>query len=742
MTVEEKAGQMMQYFQFLPVTTQAEEIARQGKAGSFLFMTDPKAINRVQHAAVDGSRLHIPLIFGFDVIHGWRTIFPVPIAMAASWNPNLVEQVQTAAAAEARASGVHWTFAPMVDIARDARWGRIVEGAGEDPYLGAAMARAQVRGFQGPQLGAPNHLIATVKHFAAYGAAEGGRDYDATYVPDTLLWNVYFPPYKSAVEAGAGTVMSAYQDLNDVPATGNKWLLTDVLRNTWHFNGYVVSDASAVFNLTTHGYARNPEDAAYKAFSAGVNMEMGFPDLNLPANSLLGNKEPVKRPGEHTYDTSLPALVKAGRISETDLNNMVRPILTTKMQLGLFEHPYVDGSKSEAAMTEPAHRALSRTAAQQTMVLLKNENKLLPLNKSVRSIAVIGTLADSQKDIMGSWVFVGKPEEAISVLQGIKNKVPQANVTFVRGAEIKRPYPSPVEGPQKPIPDQSPEQLQQQTDAAVNAAKSADAVVFVAGERQNMSGEAASRSSLQLPGAQQQVLEAVTAVGKPVALVLLNGRPLDIRWANDHVPAILEAWYPGSEGGNAVADVLFGDTNPGGKLTVTWPQSAAQEPLYYAHNLTQTPETSPDFTDRFHGSRYWDSRSAPLFPFGYGLSYTHFTYSNLRLDRSEITEQAQLNASIDVQNSGDRAGDEVVQLYIHQRAGSASRPVRQLKGFERVTLAPGEKRTVTFILGPNELQFWSSQTKQWAVEPESFDVWIGGDSTASNHGEFKVVEGR
>lgn len=734
MTVEEKAGQMMQYFELFPDTTDAETRARKGEAGSFLFMTDPKAINRVQHAAVDGSRLHIPVIFGFDVIHGWRTIFPVPIAMAASWDPSLEEHAQTIAAKEARASGIDWAFAPMVDIARDARWGRMIEGAGEDPYLGAAMAAAQVHGFQGDYIGAPDHLLATVKHFAAYGAAEGGRDYDGTYVPDVLLWNVYFPPYKAAVDAGAGSVMSAYQDLNDVPASGNRWLLTDVLRDTWHFNGFVVSDAAAVHSLIVHGYARDERDAAYKAFHAGVNMEMGFPDMTIPANSIFGNKEPVFRPGEHAYADALVSLVKDGTISQAELDAHVRPILVAKMKLGLFEHPYVDESRAETG-ADPEHRIAARTAASRTMVLLKNDGSLLPLSRSVQSIAVIGTLADSQRDIMGSWVFQGRPEDAVSVLQGIQNKVPQAKVTFVRGAEIKRPWPSPVELVKREIPDQTPEQLQQQIADAVAAAKAADVAVVVVGERDDMSGEAASRMSLTLPGEQEQMLEAVAATGRPVVVVLLNGRPLNITWAAEHVGAILEAWYPGTEGGNAIADVLFGDANPGGKLPVTWPRSAGQEPLYYAHNLTHAPETAPDFK-----SRYWDGSSFPLYPFGYGLSYTQFAFSNLKLDRETIVPDGQVRVSVDVQNTGQRDGDEVVQLYIHQQAGSASRPVRLLKGFRRVALKVGEKQTVTFALGRNELQFWSPQTKTWVVEPEKFDVWVGGDSKASLHGEFAVVE--
>jgi beta-glucosidase len=735
MTVDEKIGQMMQYFQFLPDTTAAEEMAGKGQAGSYLFVTDPKTINRLQHAAVEKSRLHIPLIFGFDVIHGWRTIFPVPIGMAASWNPKLVEEVQTVAAREARAAGIHWTFAPMVDIARDARWGRIIEGAGEDPFLGSAIAQAQVRGFQGSHIGAPEHLLATVKHFAAYGAADGGRDYDATYVPDVLLWNVYFPPYKAAIDAGAGTVMSAYQDLNDVPATGNSFLLRDVLRKTWKFDGFVVSDAAAVYSLKTHGFARDTSDAAYKALKAGVNMEMAFPELSSATGTSEGVKGPETIPGQHSYDVALKTLLKDGRITEAELDAMVTPILTAKMKLGLFENPYVDETRTEAITTTPAHRQLSRSAAQQAMVLLKNEGKLLPLAKSLRRVAVIGTLADSQKDILGSWVFQGKTEETVSVLQGIKNKIPDASVTFIRGAEIKRLFPSPVEFPPAlPVPDQSEDQLREQIDQAVNAAKQADVAIVVLGERQNMSGEAASRSSLQLPGEQERMLEAVVATGKPVVVVLLNGRPLDISWTANHVPAILESWYPGSEGGNAIADVLFGDSSPGGKLPFTWPRSAGQAPLYYAHNLTQEPETKKDFK-----SRYWDASSFPLFPFGFGLSYSTFEFSNLHLDKAEIPGDGQVRASIDVQNVSDRPGDEVVQLYIHQRAGSASRPVRQLKGFERITLKPQEKRTITFTLGHKELEFWSPQTKQWAVEPEQFDVWIGADSTASAHAEFKVI---
>ena len=733
MTVEEKAGQMMQYFHLTPDSTQTEAMAAKGEVGSFLFVTDPKLRNRLQRAAVERSRLHIPLMFGFDVIHGWKTIFPVPLAMAASWDPALVEQAQAVAAKEARASGIEWTFAPMVDIARDARWGRMVEGAGEDPFLGSAMAKAQVRGFQGDHIGAPDRLISTVKHFAAYGAAEGGRDYDATYVPDTQLWNVYFKPYKAALDAGAGSVMSAYQDLNDVPATGSTFLLREVLRDIWGFKGFVVSDANAVFNLTTHGFARDRADAAVRGVKAGVNMEMGFPETKIPANSSYGNKEAVNIPGMHSYDVELPALVKSGALNVAELDALVLPLLEAKLRMGLFEHPYVDEAAAERVHGLPAHRELARKAAQQGLVLLKNERDLLPLSKDIRSVAVIGTLADSPKDIQGSWVFQGKDQDAVTVLQGLKTKLPKAQITFVRGAEIGRPFPSSVD-PMPPSPAQSEAQLQEQIDAAVEAAKKSDVAVLVLGERKDMSGEAASRASITLPGAQQRMLEAVAATGKPVVVVLLNARPLDITWASTHVGAILEAWYPGAEGGNAIADALVGDCNPGGKLPITWPRSAGQAPLYYAHNLTHQPDTARDFK-----SRYWDESSTPLFPFGYGLSYTRFAYTNLKLDREQVATDGRVQASIEVQNVGARAGDEVVQLYLHQQAGSASRPVRELKGFQRVSLQPGEKRTVTFNIGPDERTYWSPQTRGWVLEPERFDVWVGGDATASAHAMFSVT---
>jgi beta-glucosidase len=725
MTLEEKIAQLSQ----LPgipieefkeqVGTPPEEIARKYGAGSVLWVSNPKEINRWQHIAVDESRLHIPILFGLDVIHGYHTIFPSPIAMASSWDPKMVEGAQAVAAKEARAAGIAWTFGPMVDIARDARWGRMVEGAGEDPYLGAAMARAQVLGFQGPQLGAPDHVLACVKHFAGYGAADGGRDYDSSYVPEEEMWNVYLPPFKAATDAGVGTFMSAYMDLNDVPASGNRWLLHDVLRDAWQYKGFVVSDANAVHSLIVHGYARDGQDATQKAFSAGLNMDMA----------------------SGTYLKYLAAEVRAGRVPMKQIDDAVLPILEAKIKLGLFEHPYVDESRMEQVLNAPEHAQLARTAVTRSVVLLRNEQKLLPLDKTkIKSIAVIGPLADAQLDLVDMWGSLVKPGPTISILEGIKNKVGDAvQVEFAHGPNIRRDIPSFFENVPmvkvKEQPKQTAEEALKAFDDAVAAAQRSDVAVLVLGEIALMSGEAASRSSLKLSGGQQELLEAVAATGKPVVLVLVNGRPLEITWAAEHVPAILEAWYPGSQGGNGIADVLFGDANPAGHLPVSWPRTTGQLPLYYNHNRTQRPEDAPDFT-----SRYWDVLTSPLYPFGYGLSYTTFSFDNLKTSMAQAKVGSSLDVSVDVSNTGGRAGDAVVQLYIHQRAGSASRPVRQLKGFQRVNLAAGAKQTLHFTLGPDELRFWSPAKKAWVVEPEEFDVWVGEDSTAKLHAEFRLTQ--
>jgi beta-glucosidase len=716
MTLEEKIGQLTQIAGGLLPGANPEEVVRKGGAGSILWLNDTKRFNEIQHVAVEKSRLHIPVLYGLDVIHGYRTIFPVPLAMAASWDPEVEEKAQTIAAREARAAGIHWTFGPMVDIARDARWGRIVEGAGEDPYLGSAMAAAQVRGFQGPSLGtAPDRVVACAKHFAGYGAAEGGRDYDSVYIPESRMRNVYLPPFQAAVKAGVGTFMSAYMDLNNVPAAGNRWLLRQILRDEWGFQGFVVSDAMAVGNLVIQGFAADPRDAAYRALTAGLDMDMA----------------------SGTYPKNLPDLVRDGKITMAQIDDAVRPILAVKFKMGLFENPYTDESRVEQVLSNPEHRAYAREAAQRSMVLLRNEGGLLPLSKSLSSIAVIGPLSDSMAATEGSWLVFGHQPAAVTVLEGIRNKLGQSvRIEHANGPDIKRDIPSFFDafatGPKKP--EQTPEQAQAAYDEAVAAARKADVVVMVLGELANMSGEAASRAHLGLPGRQEELLEEVVGLGKPVALVLINGRPLSISWAAEHVPAILEAWEPGSEGGNAVADVLFGDVNPGGKLPATFPRSGAQEPLYYAHNLTHQPAGS-----QMYQSRYWDGPTEPLYPFGYGLSYTTFEFSNLQTERAEIRVGDRVEISVDVKNTGKVAGDEVVQLYIHQKAGSDSRPVRQLKGFRRIHLAPGEQQAVTLTLGPDELGYWSTNQGKWIQEAADFDLWTGGDSTAELHGTLKVV---
>jgi beta-glucosidase len=723
MTLDEKVGQLNESSGIVMpgiATERPDDLIAKGGVGSILWQMDVKEINRLQHIAIEKSRLHIPIIFGFDVIHGYRTVFPVPLAMASSWDPSVEEQAQHLAAEDARAAGIQWTFTPMVDIARDARWGRIVEGAGEDPYLGSAMARAQVRGFQGANLG-PNSVLVCVKHFAGYGAAEGGRDYDSVYVPEELMENVYLVPFHAAEEAGAGSFMSAYMDLNDVPATGNHWLLTDVLRKEWGFQGLVLSDAFAVGSLVTHGYARDGEDAAYKAITAGLNMDMA---------SL-------------TYSHNLAKLVKDGMVSEKYLDEMVLPILEAKYDLGLFEHPYADESKVDATLSRPEGLALERKLASRSMVLLRNENRALPLSKSLKKVAVIGPLADSTQEIEGGWTVEGLfspgggKSHPVTVLAGIKNKLgPNAQVTLVAGPMPARLYPGFMDAfsGRKPVPPPTPEEIADWIAKAKAAAADADVVIAVMGETASMSGEAASRSTLDLPGIQEQMLEAVAATGKPVTLVLEGGRPLDIRWASEHVPAILEAWYPGTEGGDAVADVLFGDVNPGGKLPVSWPRTAGSEPLYYNHTLTHEPEDAPRFT-----SRYWDINSKPLYPFGYGLSYSTFKFANLQVSKASMGIGETTEVSVDVTNTSSVAGDAVAQVYIHQRYGSASRPVRQLKGFERIALQPGETKTLKFPLGKDELEYWNPQTKQWVVEPSDFDVWAGEDSTASLHADLKVT---
>jgi beta-glucosidase len=733
MTPAEKAGQLTQYFYFrLPAGApgpvldidpdeqprMVESQLAQGVVGSLLFVTDPAEINRLQRLAVEGNRLGIPALFGFDVIHGLRTVFPVPIAMAASWDPETIEAGQVVAAREARAVGIHWAFAPMVDIARDPRWGRIVEGAGEDPFLGAVVAAAQVRGFQGPELGTPERVIAGPKHFAGYGYALGGRDYDEVHVSDSELWNVVLPPFAAAIEAGAGNVMTAYMDLNGIPATGNRWLFADVLRGALGFEGFVVSDANAVRNLLTHGFAADLTDAGARAVDAGVDLEMAISD---PAYA------------------HLPEALESGATDVEAVDACVRRVLEAKIRMGLFDDPYVDEDRAREVLADPAHRDVARVAAERSAVLLRNEGGLLPLSvdggaDALGSVAVIGPLADSPRDTIGPWVFDFDLDETVTVLAGIRARAGDtARVEYAPGVPVvQREFPSLFDmfGGNTPS---DPEGFDDEVEfrRAVDLAAGADVAVVVVGEWQNMIGEMASRSSLELPGRQLELLQAVAATGTPVVLLVMNGRPLDLRWAAASVPAILDIWYPGTHGGAAVANLLFGDVSPGGKLPFTWPRTVGQVPMTYAHTISHEPENQ--------ARRYWDEASTPLFPFGHGLSYGRFAYAELTVDEPGTTPDGTVTVSVEVTNTGDREADEVVQLYLHQRHGTASRPVRELKGFRRVTLAAGESRTVSFPVGPDERRYWNAAVRDWVTDTSTFDVWVGGDSTAELGTTFDVT---
>jgi beta-glucosidase len=716
LSLAEKIGQLNQVggADFAP-GPKAEEQIRAGGAGSVLWVNDTRRFNELQKIAVEESPSGIPLLFALDVIHGYRTIFPVPLAMASSWDPTVPENSQAVAAKESRAAGLHWTFAPMIDVARDARWGRIVEGAGEDPYLGSAMAAAQVRGFQGDDLADPERVLACAKHFAGYGAADGGRDYDPVYLSETQLRNIHLPPFAAAVKAGVATFMGAYMDLNDVPASGNRFLMRQILRQEWGFDGFVVSDAFAVGNMVIQGHARDGRDAALRGIKAGLNMDMS----------------------SYTYANHVAELVAEGALTVAEIEELVRPILALKVKMGLFEHPYVDEELLAQVVARPEHRATARWAAQRSMVLLKNDGALLPLKQDLQKVAVIGPVADSMSATEGSWMVFGHQPAAVTVLAGIRARLPEAEVTYAPGPEIRRDIPSWFEAfmaGESRKPAQTPAESEAAFQFALDTARAADQIVMVLGETDLMAGEAASRASLDLPGRQDELLKAVAALGKPVVLVLLNGRPLSINWAAEHIPAILEAWEPGSEGGHAVADILFGDVNPGGKLPVSFPRKGSHAPLYYARNLTHSPEGS-----QMYNPRYWDGLPTPLYPFGYGLSYTTFAFSNLRVSAAQVKVGETAMVSVDVTNNGAVAGDEVAQLYIHQRWGSDSRPMRELKGFERVSLQPGETKTVTFPLGPDELRYWSTNAGQWIQEAAAFDIWVGGDSLATLHAEFAVV---
>lgn len=699
MTLEEKVGQLS-----IAGTDRKdlEQLVREGRLGGTNGVLPGQDVlahtRRMQQLAMQ-SRLKIPLWFMGDVNHGFRTIFPVPLALAASWDTELVERVHRAAAAEATAAGVDWTFSPMVDISRDPRWGRVVEGAGEDPFLGAAMARAQLRGFQGDDLAAPDTMLATAKHFVGYGAAEGGRDYNATWLPQDQLHDVYLPPFQALVDGGIGAVMPALTTLNGIPSTADGALLNGLLRQRWGFDGVIVSDFDAVPELQLHGIAASPADAARLALAAGI-------DIDLHSG---------------TYLAELPALVRSGAVPMAQIDAAVRRVLAAKYRLGLFQNPfrYGDAQRLQQVTLSPAHRALARQAATESMVLLKNDAQTLPLRAGLR-IAVIGPLADARRAMLGQMSAEGEPQDVVTILDGIRAAAGKdAAVSFAQGVAVTGDDISGIA-------------------AAVHAAAAADVVVLVVGEDETLFGEGNSRSDLGLPGRQLELAKAVAATGKPLVAVLVNGRPLTIPWLHDHAAAILEAWVPGDEAGPAVADLLFGKANPSGKLPMTFPRDVGQLPLYYAHLQTGRPWDPSTPVSRHYTMHYVDAPNTPLYPFGHGLSYTDFSYGPVRLDSDRLPPDGVVHVSVRVTNSGSRRGSEVVQLYVHDEVASVSPPVRLLKGFQRITLAPGASTEVSFAIRPADLAFQRADGSI-GTEPGGYQVYVGGDSTATRAAAFVLT---
>jgi beta-glucosidase len=737
MTLEEKIGQLVQYNdtgEASPVPAavakqgaiaavnpetanhvNAMDLAAKGRLGSMLNTIGAERTNTYQHLAVDKSRLRIPLLFGADVIHGFRTIYPVPLGLAASFDPALVVTLSHMAAEEATTAGVRWVYSPMVDISRDPRWGRTAEGAGEDAYLGAAMARAYIRGYQGDSLAIPGNVAASVKHFAAYGAAEAGREYNTTDMSEIRLRQDYLPPYEAAVKAGAATIMSAFNSLNGVPASANPFLLNTILRQEWGFNGFVVSDYTAVMELMNHGIALDSATATRKAITAGVDVDMM----------------------SHFYDTELPGLIRSGQVPMAVVDEAVRRVLRVKFATGLFEHPYAEGVEVKTAVA--AHRPLVRKAAEESFVLLQNDKlndgaTLLPLSLARKRVALIGPLADDKADMVGAWAGAGVEGDIVTLRQALAQRAQQLGTTLLysRANEIDGTS-------QTGFPE------------AIEAARGADVVILALGESAAMSGEAGSRANLDLPGNQQQLLEAVAATGKPVVLVVFSGRPLVLDWAARHVPAIMEVWFPGTEAGNAIANVLYGDVSPSGKLPMSFPRAVGQEPLYYNQFPTGRPANGIDLSKppgdgtRFF-SRYIDIPNSALFSFGYGLSYSSFAYKDVKVSKSSIQlAQALTNRTVPlveataiVTNTGGRTATEVVQCYVRNLGASIEQPVRSLEGFRRITLAPGESKQVNFDLGFAELSFFNQESKP-TIEPTHYTVWIGGSSRASDQASFEVV---
>jgi beta-glucosidase len=711
MTLQEKLEQI----QLLPDFMVTDQEVKNG-LGSVLSVTDPATINRLQHIAVDQSRLHIPLLFAFDTIHGFRTIFPIPLGTASSFDPQAAMDDATIGARESAAVGLKQAYAPMVDVSHEPRWGRIAEGAGEDPYLGSVMAAARVKGYQGHDYSAPDKEVASPKHFVAYGQPEGGRDYNTTDMSIQRLWNLYLPPFKAALDAGAGTYMCSFNAINGVPGCGDHYTMTDILKNQWGFDGFIEGDWAAVAEMRAcppvnpasgdcgHGYAADGPDAAAKALNAGLDSEM--------TSTLIRD-----------FGAQLLA---SGQISMARINDAVRRILRVKFRAGLFEHPYVDVSQAGAAQLRPDAVALARKDAARSMVLLKNDNSLLPLDPT-KNTAVIGPLGDDGHAMLGPWWGTGRDEDAVTLLNGIKAQS-SGTTTFVQACTLPHTEP-----PQYNPADDCP--AGPGFDQAVAAANAADQVVLALGESREMSGEATSRSNIDLPGDQQQLINRIKATGKPFVVVLFNGRPLTLQNVAASSPAILEAWFPGVQAGNAVADVLFGKVNPGGKLPVSFPVNIGQVPIYYNHEPTGRP---CDATSKYN-SRYRDLNTCdPLYSFGYGLSYTTFSISNLELSSTTTPSSGSVKASVNVTNTGSRAGDEVVQLYIHDPVASISQPVRRLRAFDRVTLAPGETKTVSFTLDRNDVGFYDNMGR-FVVESGQIDVYVGDSSKATLTKSFTVT---
>ncbi|MBK8656613.1 MAG: glycoside hydrolase family 3 C-terminal domain-containing protein [Haliscomenobacter sp.] len=693
MTIEDKIGQMTLFTSDWAVTGPTlregyRDDIKAGKVGA-IFNAHTAAYNReLQRIAVEETRLGIPLIFGYDVIHGYKTIFPVPLGESASWDLEAMEKSARIAAIEAAAAGLHWTFAPMVDIARDPRWGRICEGAGEDTYLGARIAEARVKGFQGDDLSKDNTLIACAKHYAAYGAAQAGRDYHSVDISERVLRETYLPPFMAAQKAGVRTFMTSFNELFGVPASGSRFLLTDVLRDEWGFDGFVVTDYTSINEMVYHGIVANDKDAAELSLNAGVDMDMQGA----------------------TYYNYLLQLVREGRISVTRVNESVRRILRIKFELGLFDDPYrySDTEREKARVFAPEHLEAARDIARKSIVLLRNEKNTLPLSKQIRTLAVVGPLAANQRELIGSWSGAGDYKQSVSLLDGIKTKL---------GAGVKVLH---TEG--CAITGQDKTGFKN----ALALAKTAEAIVVAVGESADMSGEAASRSDITLPGVQEELVKALVATGKPVVVVLMNGRPLAIPWLAENAPALLETWFLGTQAGHAIADVLFGDYNPSGKLTVTFPRNVGQVPIFYnAKNTGRPMDPQNKYT-----SKYLDVPNTPQFPFGFGLSYSKFEYANLKTDRSVFnTDSSPLKVTCTVRNLGPYDGEEVVQLYVKDRVGSVTRPVRELKGFQKIFLKNGESKTLTFTLTADDLKFYN-RDMIWTAEPGMFDLYVGADSNA------------